>query len=733
MLFELWLLLTTNIIVALVILVVMFATTVPRRLRVTLILTIGSLAAWQDTVYISNNTHEAVEFWNNLAFVWPGLAIISFFIFVHQLGTHKKWLPGNRLHTVVKYFPNVVLTVGLTLQLLALFSNQIYVQGDQADVFVRGSQYITYIVGLLMSLAAVVSYVFLNTLIVRKNSRDHRAIQTVFDTLIIAVLFGLTFNVILPLMTSSQMYAEFGSLTVVIFAIGFTMSVMRGQLLDIKLYAVRTVVYLLSILSLALIYALIAYSISQWILDYTSTATQGLINMALALLLAFIFQPIKRFFDRLTNHFFYQDYYSRGDFFARFSSLLTSTTDLRGLLERAATEISNTLHSEFGFFVVYDDDGHYVSAGTGKHDHFSTSDMHKINEYLRTNGDHAVITELFDDDSSFQSRLLNQHDVAVTLPLFRAPGEIIGFFALGTHKSGRYSKRDIHTIETISDELVIAIQNALSVQEIKELNATLEHRIDEATKELRESNAQLQHLDATKDEFISMASHQLRTPLTSVKGYISMVIEGDVGKISGAQKQLLSEAFTSSERMVHLINDFLNVSRLQTGKFMIDRREIDLAKLVEQELDSLQTTARSHDLKLRYRRPSHIPLLYLDEGKLRQVIMNFVDNAIYYSRENSTISVGLSVENGDVVFVVKDTGIGVPLGEQKHLFGKFFRATNARTQRPDGTGVGLFLAKKVIIAHGGSMIFDSVEGQGSTFGFRLPVKKLSEPPLENAQ
>jgi signal transduction histidine kinase len=210
-----------------------------------------------------------------------------------------------------------------------------------------------------------------------------------------------------------------------------------------------------------------------------------------------------------------------------------------------------------------------------------------------------------------------------------------------------------------------------------------------------------------------------------------MVLEGDAGKITGMQRQLLGEAFTSSERMVHLINDFLNVSRLQTGKFILEMHAVDLAKVTAQEVESLQTTAHAHDLKLNYRVPDYFPVLYVDEGKIRQVLMNFIDNAIYYSPESTTINVTLTVEEGFAVLKVKDTGIGVPQAEQAHLFTKFYRASNARKQRPDGTGVGLFLAKKVIVAHGGNMLFSSVEGEGSTFGFRLPIKKLSADPAKS--
>ena len=189
------------------------------------------------------------------------------------------------------------------------------------------------------------------------------------------------------------------------------------------------------------------------------------------------------------------------------------------------------------------------------------------------------------------------------------------------------------------------------------------------------------------------------------------------------QKKLLEEAFLSSERMVRLINDFLNVSRLQTGKFLIEKHPVDLSQIIQQELDSLIPSTMARGMKFQYTAPKKFPLLDLDEGKIRQVIMNFSDNAIYYSKDNSTIKVSVKIEKGEVVFRVKDTGIGVPVSEQAQLFNKFFRATNARKQRPDGTGVGLFLAKKVIDAHKGHVLFESEEGKGSTFGFRLPIKK----------
>jgi signal transduction histidine kinase len=202
-----------------------------------------------------------------------------------------------------------------------------------------------------------------------------------------------------------------------------------------------------------------------------------------------------------------------------------------------------------------------------------------------------------------------------------------------------------------------------------------------------------------------------------------MVLDGDAGEVTTEQRKLLEEAFVSSQRMVALIEDFLNVSRLQTGRFSIDCQPVDIRSIVKEEVDTLRSTAANRSLTLQLVIGKNIPdSILVDKSKIRQVVMNLIDNAIYYSLPNQRIQVRLSREGGDIRFAVHDKGIGVPKKEQARLFTRFYRANNARKRRPDGTGVGLYLAKRVIDEHGGSMIFRSTEGEGSTFGFVLPIK-----------
>lgn len=351
----------------------------------------------------------------------------------------------------------------------------------------------------------------------------------------------------------------------------------------------------------------------------------------------------------------------------------------------------------------------------------------KINQRL-------IVTDELEGVYMPEQSFLRGKDIVILAKLAsnsHGSASVIGYLALGPKKSGNpYGPQDIKIIEIVANELVIAVQNALRFEEIENFNVTLQGKVDEATKKLRKANEKLREMDETKDDFISMASHQLRTPLTSVKGYLSMVLEGDAGKITHMQREMLGQAFFSSQRMVYLIADLLNVSRLKTGKFVIEPTPVDLAEVVSQELGQLEETAASRSLALKFDKPKNFPVLMLDETKIRQVIMNFVDNAIYYTPSGGHITVHL-VDNKDTVELrVEDDGIGVPKSEQAHLFTKFYRAGNARKARPDGTGLGLFMAKKVIVAQGGSTIFESQEGKGSTFGFLFSKHKLLAKPTD---
>lgn len=578
----------------------------------------------------------------------------------------------------------------------------------------------------LFGLYAVGGLVVAIWLLVHKFRRFHglQKEQARFALIGITLSFGLIVfsNFIMVALFGNTSLIPFAPAYTLIFTIAFSYIILRHHLFDIRLVVTRFIAYLLLLLFIGGIYGLGTVVLSLVMTGVQPNLVQVIVSAVIVGILVLFVQPLRSFFNRLTRAVFYQDAYDTKNVLDQLASILVLSTNTNILAKDSMEILKRALKVDNITMLLLEglDKGseRFISVGT-------TKKVRKFPQELLSDAPDIVVADVMEGSANMLHRKLQSAGISVAVRL-ETQGGVVGYCFFGYKTSGSaYTQRDVDLIRIACDELAVAVQNALRFEQIQEFNETLKRRIDEATKELRTTNAQLQRLDEAKDEFISMASHQLRTPLTSVKGYISMVLEGDAGKIAAPQRQLLSEAFASSERMVHLINDFLNVSRLQTGKFMLEQRPVDLAKIVKQEVESLQTTVKMHDLKLKFRPPAYFPVLNIDEGKIRQVIMNFIDNAIYYSPEGTTITVNLSVVGGDGVLEVHDTGIGVPKEEQAHLFGKFFRATNARKQRPDGTGVGLFLAKKIIVAHGGSIVFHSVEGEGSTFGFRLPVKKLS--------
>ncbi len=620
----------------------------------------------------------------------------------------------------------LIVGIGTTVSVASMLPNLISTGvSEDSKVITNTIPLMFYGVYLLVYMGAGLLVLLRARVKTKRVERDK--VTIVLLGLVFSAIVGLFFNLVLPVF-GNYSFVKVGPVATLILVGSSTYAIVRHRLFDIKLAAVRTVAYICALVTLSGVYYLFAYVLSILLFSgqMTDTFSVSPANIFLALILAFIFQPIKRFFDRTTNHIFYRDEYKSEVFFNELGMLLSSTIDLRGLLERASKQIADTFKSEQAlFFLFYTRDiDRHMSAGTKGYARIPVHDARMLDNYVSSSGTDIFLTEIMDDNVSVQ-KMLKSHKIALVMPL-RHGDKITGYVMLGEHRSGNYTKRDLSVLQAVSNELVIAIQNALSLHEVRELNATLQQRIDVATKELRSSNAQLKHLDEVKDEFMSMASHQLRTPLTSVKGYISMVLEGDAGKVTPAQQKLLVEAYKSSERMVGLISDFLNVSRLQTGKFTLDKTTFDLKDVVKQQVKELELIAGSHDMKLRLEAAQESVTVTADEAKLRQVIMNFIDNAIFYSYPKSTIVINIEKTGDNVAFTVVDTGIGVPKNEQHRLFHKFFRAKNARKQRPDGTGVGLYLARRVISAHGGSIIFSSKEGKGSTFGFRLPLDTKTE-------
>ena len=555
----------------------------------------------------------------------------------------------------------------------------------------------------------------------KSDFKQKKQIKFVLIGLSIALVVNIFTGDILTLLHHNTVYVDFGGFSVFVFSLFVAYAMFKHGFLDIRLIVARTMAYVLTLFTIAAVYSGILFGILSRFVDlHHVTNWEEFLYIAAAVFISFTFQPLKQFFDKLSNSLFYRDAYDPQVFLDQLNKVLVSTYELRPLLQKSSEVIGSNLKPSYCVFVVLETENvtrHTV--GSEGHLVLTENTYKLLIEATRITKLNVIFADTLEEKYASTKKLLQKDNIAVVAKLSsheRVGG--VGYLILGPKKSGNfYNSQDKRLVEIITNELVIAVQNALRFEEIQNFNLTLQGRVDDATRKLRSANEKLKALDETKDDFISMASHQLRTPLTSVKGYISMVLEGDAGKVNSKEREMLGQAFFSSQRMVYLIADLLNVSRLKTGKFVIERNQVNLATMVAQELEQLKETAASRHLTLTYDQPDEFPDLMLDETKTRQVIMNFVDNAIYYTPSGGHIIVRLLNNPHTVELRVEDDGIGVPKSEQPHMFTKFYRAGNARKARPDGTGLGLFMAKKVVSAQGGATIFNSEEGKGSTFGF----------------
>ncbi|MFH0818732.1 MAG: ATP-binding protein [Patescibacteria group bacterium] len=228
-------------------------------------------------------------------------------------------------------------------------------------------------------------------------------------------------------------------------------------------------------------------------------------------------------------------------------------------------------------------------------------------------------------------------------------------------------------------------------------------------------------IDKQKTEFISVASHQLRTPLSSIKWFIEMLLHGDAGKLKNEQSDLLNEAYESNERMIKLVNDLLNVSRIEQGRVSVEPHPTDFQKMVKSVLRELTPSIKAKQIKVNLKTISHLKNLYIDAELIRQVVQNLLTNAIKYTPPQGQVNIDICLKGNNVQFSVQDTGFGIPEDQKSNIFKKFFRASNAVSKETEGNGLGLYLAKSVVESSGGKMWFDSVEHKGSTFYFTLPL------------
>ena len=282
-------------------------------------------------------------------------------------------------------------------------------------------------------------------------------------------------------------------------------------------------------------------------------------------------------------------------------------------------------------------------------------------------------------------------------------GKGIGAISIGRDYAGQFSEKDVALLRTFADQAVIAIQNA-----------RLFHEIQDKSRQLEIAN---QH----KSEFLANMSHELRTPLNAIIGFSEVLLERLFGDVNAKQDDYLKDIHSSGRHLLNLINDILDLSKVEAGRMELDLSTFDLPSAISNAMTLIRERAQRHDITLHVNVDPQLGSIVADERKLKQILLNLLSNAVKFTPDGGRIEVRARLADGDIEIAVEDTGIGIAPADQAAVFEEFRQVGRQYTSKQEGTGLGLALTRRFVELHGGVIRVDSEPGKGSTFTFTLPT------------
>ena len=545
-----------------------------------------------------------------------------------------------------------------------------------------------------------------------------------------------------------------------LYVLIFTYAIVRHRLMDIRIVVRQVTVYGVSLI-VSVAFCLIGLIlIIKYVLPFIPFSSSLIwLMLAISILGIIVFQFVKEKFSQFANRYLFYPLYSFEKTLENLSKKLSRFINLNHLIFLTTDTLKEVFKldnialilrkleppkGQLKFLGIADkrkfgtdlggEDEFYLVKNIGfKNEEVSPLIKNKfLLHYLEKDKKPLILDELEALADEVKDEYLKKKFLAIKklmekmravlyLPLL-IEDRLIGVFILGKKVSGdAYSTQDLHLLETLSSQIAIAVNNAQLYEQVQIFNQILRARIIEATKELSEAYRELKKLDESKTEFLSLASHQLRTPLSAMKGYLSMILEGDYGKLQEETKEAVESVYQSNERLIALINDLLNVTRIEAGRLEYSPVPSDLGKLIKEVIAELKLAAEKKNLKIEYL-AEKLPEFSFDPNKIREVLINLIDNAIKYT-EKGGIIIKAKLEKKEVRVEVSDTGIGIPPEKMNSLFQWFSRGRGAYRLDAGGFGLGLYIAKKILEKAGGKIWAESEgEGRGSTFIFTLPIK-----------
>lgn len=669
---------------------------------------------WQ----IEKSNSDLALFWTRMLMfgaVWIPVAYLKVvLVFLDIEKRYKKFLNLN-------YFLSVIFSLLLLTPLMVS-----HVESMAGFIFwpKPGLAYAPFLV-MFLGVSAYSAYLSFWALKTERSTIKRAQIKYLLFGIAISLAGGST-NYFLWYDIPIKPYGNLFASTYVLFTV---YAIIRYRLMDIRVVVRRMFVYL----GVAL-FAYVIFYFLVWFYNkiFGSVFANGALiaGLAIAPLFAFGFYRVDSGMRIFANKYLFSGLYNFQETISRLANQLTHHTDITEITNLITQTIQDAMGIKNVGVVLVDS---------------QKKDKEPLVEYLKKTQRPIVLEELmlFSSDERFKEQSQNlspiieqmrEKDASVCLPLVNNK-KMVGLVSLGPRLFGDpFTVEDIDLLMTLSNQAAIAIDNAKLYEEIRDFNKTLKQKVSEQTMSLQEKTEileeQAEHLKkllAMRSEFLDIASHQLKTPISVISGTISMFKEGSVQKMPiETQNRLIDNIYQKSLKISQIIRDILQASEFDTEKFSFVAKKImpvDLNKVLAEVVKDNQTLADEKKLQLIFTPHPANPQINSDPDYFEQAITNLIDNSLKYTKVGQ-VEIILDENPRNVIIKVKDTGVGIPKNDQGRMFGKFERAKNAVNMYTDGSGLGLFITKEIIQAHpGGTITFVSEEGQGTEFTITIPKIK----------
>src|SRR5258708_1833480 len=505
--------------------------------------------------------------------------------------------------------------------------------------------------------------------------------QLYFIIMGISIMFSfIILTILLPVaIFKSTFFVPFSSLYVLVFLFLTAYSIVRHHFFDIRILVARTVFYTITIFIVVSGYVLLLFTLAAIIPELQVSTKQIIAFSTISIVIFFTSGTIQKIIQEVTNNIFFQGRYDPEILLSSLTHIMAEELDIKRLSQRLLSTLNGQMRLIASSFIVIDKDKKQVQIEEDKGvKHFNLTDIEL--EKLMLSKDILIFEELVESD---EKRILREHNISIFI-ILKTKESKIGFLILGPKASGEiYSGGDINVIEIFGSQAAIALQNSLAYLEIKEFNRTLEKKVDERTEELEQSQkrelSKAKELLKLKDEFVFIATHDLKTPVTAIDGYISL-IESEKPKFSANIKENFGEVKAASGRLKQLVNDLLQVARGESGTIKIDVTSIDLNKIINKVVSEVKPLAQEKKVKLMTNFDKSTKQIMGDEFKLPEIIENLLSNAIKFNHPDGSVTITTKKLGSMLETSVSDTGFGIPKDEQTKVFEKFFKYRGDKTR-----------------------------------------------------